>query len=112
MSGEADFPEFITALPEADIPVEGVRAKLLQGKDQQVIFMVFERDVEVPQHAHEAQWGVVLDGEIDITIGGVTRTCRKGDSYFIPKDVQHGARIRRGYKDITVFNQQDRYKEK
>jgi quercetin dioxygenase-like cupin family protein len=112
MSGEAVFPEFITTLPEADIPIEGVHGNLLQGEDQQVIFMVFERDVEVPQHAHEAQWGVVLDGEIDVTIGGVTRTCRKGDSYFIPKDVQHSAQVRKGYKDITVFNQRDRYKEK
>jgi quercetin dioxygenase-like cupin family protein len=112
MGDEIVFPEFITALPEADIPVEGVRANLLQGGDQQVIFMVFERDAEIPQHAHEAQWGVVLDGEIDVTIGGVTRVYRKGESYFIPEGVLHSARIRKGYKDITVFNQRDRYKEK
>ncbi len=112
MSGKTVFPDIITTLPEADIPIEGIRAYLLQGEDQQVIFMVFERDVEVPEHAHEAQWGVVLDGEIDVTIRGVTRTCRKGDSYFIPENVLHSAKVKKGYKDITLFNQRDRYKAK
>lgn len=112
MSGEAVFPDIITNLPEADIPFEGIEAYLLQGESQQVIFMRFEQDVEIPAHAHEAQWGVVLDGEIDVTIGGRTRTCRKGDTYFIPKDIQHSARIKKGYKDITVFNQRDRYRAK
>ncbi|MFQ5821516.1 MAG: cupin domain-containing protein [Candidatus Heimdallarchaeota archaeon] len=74
--------------------------------------MSFEKNVKVPEHSHEAQWGVVLEGEIELTIDGKKHTFTKGDTYFIPKDVKHSARIRRGYKDLTLFNQKDRYKAK
>ena len=74
--------------------------------------MSFEKDAEIPEHSHEAQWAVVLDGEIELTIGAQTRILRKGDTYFIPKGVEHSARVKQGYKDITLFNQKDRYKIK
>ena len=112
MPKEYFFPEIITNLPEADIPIEGVNSHLFQGKKQQFVFMSFEKDVEVPEHSHEAQWGIVLDGEIELTIESKKFTFTKGDTYFIPNDVAHSARIRRGYKDLTLFNQKDRYKAK
>ena len=64
------FPEPIRNLPQADIPIEGITSYLLQGENQQVVFMSFDKDVSVPEHSHEAQWGVVLDGESELTIGG------------------------------------------
>ena len=112
MQKDPFFPEIITKLPEAQIPLEGLRSYLFQGENQQFVFMSFENDVEVPEHSHEAQWGVVLDGEIELTIGDKTRTYRRGDTYFIPRGVKHGARIKKGYKDLTLFDQRDRYKVK
>jgi quercetin dioxygenase-like cupin family protein len=106
------FPPIITDLPEADIPFEGLDAYLLQGEHQQVIFMAFEREAEVPEHSHEAQWAVVLDGEIELTVGGETHVYRRGDTYYIPKGAVHRAKVRAGYKDVTLFNQRDRYKTK
>jgi quercetin dioxygenase-like cupin family protein len=106
------FPDIITNLPEADIPIEGLRSHLFQGKNQQVVFMSFEKDAEIAEHSHEAQWGVILDGEIELTIGGKEYKFTRGDTYFIPKGVKHSARIRKGYKDLTLFNQKDRYKAK
>jgi len=112
VSKENIFPEIIASLPEADIPIEGLRAHLLQGENQQIIFMTFENDVEIPVHSHEAQWGIILDGALELIIDGVKNTYSKGDSYFIPKGVEHSARIKEGYKDLTLFNQKDRYKTK
>ena len=106
------FPDVIRALPEADIPFNGIRAYLSQGKDHQIIFMEFSGDVELPEHAHEGQWGIVLEGKIELVIGGVKQTFRKGDRYFIPKGVKHSGRIFAGYADMTYFNQADRYQEK
>jgi quercetin dioxygenase-like cupin family protein len=106
------FPEIITSLPEADIPIEGVQSHLFQGENQQFVFMSFENDVEVPEHSHEAQWGVVLDSQIELTIGGRKHTFSRGDTYFIPKDVAHSARIAKGYKDLSLFNQKNRYRAK
>jgi quercetin dioxygenase-like cupin family protein len=112
MSKENLFPEIISNLPEADIPLEGVQSRLFQGEYQQFIFMSFEKDAEFPEHSHEAQWGVVLDGEIELIINAKNYTLKKGDEYSIPKGVKHSARIKKGYKDLTLFNQKDRYKPK
>lgn len=104
-----EFPDLIRQLPRADIPVDGLKAHLLQGEDRQVLFMVFALDARVPAHSHGPQWGTVLDGSIELTVGGVERTYAKGDSYFIPSGVEHSAVIHAGYADITVFGERDRY---
>jgi len=107
-----NFPDIISALPQIDVPIEGLESHLIQGPHQQVVFMAFEGDVDVPEHSHEEQWGVVLEGKIDLAIGGEKHTLTKGDSYLIPRGTVHSARIYAGYKDLTVFNQGDRYKVK
>jgi quercetin dioxygenase-like cupin family protein len=103
------FPEPIEKLPEADIPLLGVRARLSQAADHQIIFMEFSEDVILPEHAHASQWGIVLEGRIDLTIGGVKSTFVKGDRYFIPEGVLHSGRIFAGYADMTYFDQKHRY---
>ncbi len=108
----SSFPVIIDKHPEAEIPIEGLKSRLIQTKDQQFIFMEFEEDVVVPEHSHEAQWAVVLEGEIELTIDGNTNIFKKGDSYFIPKNAIHSAIIRKGYKDLTLFDQANRYNEK
>jgi quercetin dioxygenase-like cupin family protein len=109
MGRDTVFPGIVSDLPQADIPIEGLKSYLLQGEDQQVVFMSFENDISVPEHSHEAQWGVVVDGEIRLTIDGRLHVLTRGDSYFIPKGVAHSARIKAGYKDVTLFDQKDRY---
>jgi quercetin dioxygenase-like cupin family protein len=112
MGKENFFPPIVTKLPKADIPLEGVNSYLFQGASQQFVFMSFEKDVAAPEHKHEGQWAVILDGEIELTIGGKIFNFKKGDTYFIPKGIMHSARIRKGYKDLTLFDQKDRYKAK
>ena len=48
MSGAKDFPDFIKALPEIEIPYPGCRGYLIQGTDQQVVFVGFERTTAAP----------------------------------------------------------------
>jgi quercetin dioxygenase-like cupin family protein len=106
---ETFFPKIITNLPKVDINIDGLNAFLFQGNNQQIVFMSFEKDIFVPKHSHEAQWGIVLDGEMRITIDKKEKILKKGDSYFIPREVIHSAKIMAGYKDLTLFNQKDRY---
>lgn len=106
------FPEPILNLPEADIPLKGINAYLSQGSNHQIIFMSFSEDVDLPEHSHESQWGIVLEGKIDLIIDGVKNTYQKGDRYFIPKGVRHSGKIYAGYADITFFNEKDRYRQK
>ncbi|PTY02676.1 cupin domain-containing protein [Opitutaceae bacterium EW11] len=107
---EALFPGVVLKLPEADIPVPGLRAYLSQAVDHQVLFMQFSEDVEIPEHAHEAQWGIVLEGTIELTVEGRTQRFRKGDRYLIPAGAKHRARIEAGYADITYFDSPSRYR--
>ncbi len=106
------FPDPILRLPEADIPIKGVKAYLSQGEDHQILFMQFSEDVDLPEHAHEDQWGVVFKGKIELEIDGVRNVYGKGDRYFIPKGVRHSGKIYAGYADMTYFGQKDRYKAK
>jgi hypothetical protein len=99
------FPEPIRNLPEADIPLKGITAYLSQGSDHQILFMAFEEDVDLPPHAHAAQIGIVLEGRIDLIIGGKKQTFTKGDRYYIPEGVEHSGTIYGGYADITFFNE-------
>jgi len=106
------FPKPITDLPEADVPIKGIKAYLSQGSNHQVVFMQFSEEVDVPEHSHESQWGIVLEGKIELTINRIKNVYIKGDRFFISKDTKHSAKIYAGYTSIEFFNQVDRYKEK
>jgi quercetin dioxygenase-like cupin family protein len=106
------FPKPIANLPEADVPINGIKAYLSQGIKHQIVFMEFSEDVDVPEHFHESQWGIVLEGKIELTIDGVKNVFVKGDRFFITKNIKHSARIYAGYASMEFFNQMDRYKEK
>jgi len=103
------FPEPIQTLPEVDMPFTNYEAYLSQGDNHQIIFMRFNEDITLPEHSHEAQWGIVLEGKIELTINGSAEVYTKGDRYFIEKGVKHSGRIFSGYADMTFFNQKDRY---
>ena len=104
------YPDIIAGLPEADIPFEGVRGWLSQGENHQIVFFEIEPIGEVAPHSHGAQWGVVFEGEMELTIGGRTRTYRKGDHYYVPEGVIHGARFRTKSWVMDFFKDKDRYR--
>lgn len=106
------FPDIIKKLPEADIPIDGVSAYISQGNSHQILFMEFEKDIEIPGHSHCAQWGVVVAGEIELTVDGKKKLYKNGDRYFIPEGIIHSAKIKAGYSDLTFFADASRYKKK
>jgi quercetin dioxygenase-like cupin family protein len=103
------FAEPITQLPKADIPLEGLTAYLSQSDTHQILYMQFEKTVDLPEHHHADQIGFILEGKIDLVIDGKKETFTKGDRYHIPKGIIHSARIYKGYADITIFMEPDRY---
>jgi len=104
-----NYPEIIKNLPKIDIPINGVDAYLMQSENNQLVFFNFNEDTEIPMHSHGAQWGIVVDGKIDLTIGGVEKTFVKGDSYNIKAGEIHGGKIYAGFKAIDFFEDADRY---
>lgn len=106
------FPEVIRNLPQAEIPLAGITAYLSQAKNHQIIFMQFSQDVDLPEHAHAAQVGFVLEGQIDLVIDGKAHSYRRGDRYSIPAGVKHAGKIHAGYADIIYFDEANRYRAK
>ncbi len=103
------FPEPIAALPKADIPLDGLTAYLSQAGSHQILFMEFEEDIDLPEHTHAAQVGIVLEGKIELVIDGTKNCFAKGDRYYIPAGVKHSGKIYAGYADITFFDEPHRY---
>jgi quercetin dioxygenase-like cupin family protein len=108
--GGTPFPEFIRKLPEVEIAVPGIRGWLLQGAKGQAVFFDIGPGVRVPVHSHCAQWGIVVEGEMSLTIAGRVRTYRKGDWYAIAAGEEHAAEFITRVNVIDVFEDPARYK--
>ena len=76
------FPDFLSALPEVDLPFPGARGWLIQGEKTQVVFAEFGADLEVPEHAHAEQWEFVVSGRVELRMQGETREYGTGDNFF------------------------------
>ena len=107
-----EFPDIIRRLPAADLPFDDtmVLSHMLPSREGLLVFFEFLKDFDLPAHSHGGQWGTVLDGQIELTIGEETRVYRPGDSYDIPAGTIHSARIKAGSKIIDFFEETDRYK--
>lgn len=105
------FPKPILNLPRAAVPLKGLKAYICQGENEQVVFMEFENETNIPEHSHESQWEIVLEGKVDYWEDGIKHTYKKGDRFFVPKGKKHHAKVYPGYSSIAFFNQKDRYKK-
>lgn len=104
------FPEPIQRLPRAEVSLPGMTAFIQQGPESQVVFMEFSQTVTLPAHSHTAQWGIVVAGELELTIEQDSHVYRKGDSYFIPEGAVHQGKLEAGTAIIDYFDQKDRYR--
>ena len=105
------FPEFMQAFPALDVPFpdDVVVSSAVRSDAGLVVFFTFLKNMDLPPHAHQAQWGTVIEGELILTIGGETRTYLPGDSYSIGAGVEHAAKVKAGSRVIDVFEEADRY---
>ena len=53
-------------------------------------YVTFQPDSILLTHSHpNEQTGIVIEGELKLTIGNETRLCKKGDAFTIPGNVEH-----------------------
>jgi quercetin dioxygenase-like cupin family protein len=48
----------------------------------------------LPEHKHDhEQISLIVEGALELTVGGTTRTMRKGDVAIVPSNVVHSGRV-------------------
>jgi quercetin dioxygenase-like cupin family protein len=71
----------------------GVRMKPLFGDGAMLNLLDFEPGAAVAEHRHpHEQLGLVIEGELALTIAGTSHRLGPGDAYQIPGGVEHSAR--------------------
>lgn len=106
-----DLPDFLSALPSLDAPFppEAIVTHALRSSDGLMVIFEVHQEIELPLHAHKAQWGTVLEGQFELTIDGHTHVYLPGESYSIPAGAMHGGKIAAGSKLLDIFEEPDRY---
>lgn len=93
-----------------DLENEGTKSKIIHAGNQQFIFIEHNKDLYFPPHSHvNAEWGICIEGEMDIEIDGVMHYIRKGDHFFVDSNVLHSAQVRAGYKAMLLVDGDERY---
>jgi len=74
-------------------PASGIVGRPIFGEAAMVVLVSFEAGANAPVHRHEAeeQFGIVLTGELSVTIGGRTHHLVSGHAYYVPAGVEHSA---------------------
>lgn len=103
VESDAGWPTFVESWPETRMEFDGLRGWALKHERGFAIFMAADRDVRIPMHHHGAQWGIVLQGEMELTVADQTRVYRRGEAHFIPEGVDHEALLRAGWRGLYLF---------
>jgi quercetin dioxygenase-like cupin family protein len=109
MNERIGFPSFVTQLPEAAVQFPGVRGWISQSRDHQVVFLFFPAGSSAAPHRHGAQWGVVLSGELVLTMNEITHRYGPGEWHHVPAGVTHAATFPQDTWLIDIFEEPDRY---
>ncbi len=73
--------------------------------DLQLVEFTIEKGVVLPEHSHpNTQIGYLVKGKIEFVIDGKTYIAEPGDSWCIPKNVPHSAKILEDTKVVEVFS--------
>jgi quercetin dioxygenase-like cupin family protein len=112
-SGNGGFPEVITNLPEAEVTCQGSKAWILQAESMQMVFFEFQEGGRVTDHSHSySQWGMVIDGIMELTINGKPKMHGKGEEYLVPAGAIHSVKFPRKTRIVDLFCEKERYKAK
>lgn len=86
--------------------VNGITIKAIYSEKSSISFLDLPPYSRIPMHHHEnEQIGVVLEGEIEYTIGDETVLCHTGMTFVVPPNVHHAAVVvsKKPAKLLDVF---------
>ena len=73
--------------------IPGARTRTCWGDQVLLSLVEIDANSEMPSHKHpHEQAGMLIEGELEMGIGGEVRTMKPGEMYIIPGNVEHYAR--------------------
>lgn len=106
----AEYPDWVTSLPEVDVEFPGAKGYLLSGTHGQLVMWEFAAGGSVPTHQHGPQLGVILAGSVLLTREGNTVDYGVGESFSLEDKEWHGAKIAPGTMVLEIFAESDRHR--
>lgn len=87
---------------EAEEVEKGVRVQSLSLGSHRVRRMVFDPGALIPNHRHpEDVVTLILEGKMEMTVGGETRSIGPGEVFLVPSNSDHSGRVL-GYQVVAV----------
>jgi len=75
-------------------PVQGVEIKSAHLENVMMTWMEFEPGADLPEHSHpHEQISLIVEGKIEMTVGGLSRVLTRGDAAVVPPRVTHSAKV-------------------
>jgi len=85
------FPN-LDEIPSREL-MPGIVARTFWGDQMLCAIVDLAANSNLPLHSHpHEQAGVVLQGELELTVAGETKLLVPGDTYLVPGNVEHSAR--------------------
>jgi quercetin dioxygenase-like cupin family protein len=85
--------------------IEGISGKYIHGDQTTLGVVEVKKGSLLPlHHHHNEQITYILEGELEMTIGGETMTLKPGNFHVIPSNVPHSAVAHMDCKLIDVFS--------
>ncbi len=85
------FASFITLTGIRPLP--GVQIKEVHLDNLMMTWMEFEPGSILPEHTHpHEQISLIVEGSMELIVGGATRLLKKGDVAVVPSNTPHRAR--------------------
>lgn len=84
--------------------IQGIAGRYIHGDQCSMGVVEIEKGSILPLHHHpHEQLTFILEGELEMTIGGETMTLKQGDYYVIRSNVPHSAVAHVACKVVDVF---------
>jgi len=99
-----NVPRHNKKIPSRDYGIDGLAVHVDHTSTGTVYFVSASKEVVFPEHAHAAQWTIVVSGSCTFTADGKTMTYGAGETYFIPAGLKHQITLHAGYSEVDYVD--------
>lgn len=96
--------QYLSDIPSREL-IPGFFGKFVHGEKGTLALWEIKKDCRMPEHQHpHEQITHILEGELEMTIGGQTMLFTAGSVHVIPSNTPHSAIARTDCKVIDAFS--------